>query len=362
MKGRTSMKARLGIATAVVVGGGAIGVAAVAAGGHSGTASPSAESAAFQISQFHHTMSAGTALSTAMNELQRSPSSAMTTLAKMAPMRDFTQVWAGSRHHRTQLAAQRGIVELATKNFLVVKSSNGALHLWWLKGTKFENVSSSTTGMVAMTGNNTAATAAMVSNNITPAAVTMAGSTTAVSQMTAPVAKPTTITIVTGDETITITITPSTATVTTPTASPSATVSSTATATPTATASVSPTATASVSPTATASVSPTATATVAATPSATSTAVKTTQPVWTRTDGVARGDMVMVTGERVHGQLIAKLVLFSASTTTTTTTTPTATPSVSTSTTVKPTSTATTTATPTVEPTTSAGQFSGKNS
>jgi hypothetical protein len=359
MKGRTSMKARLGIATAVVVGGGAIGVAAVAAGGHSNSASPSAESAAFQISQFHHTLSAGTALSTAMNELQRSPSSAMTTLARMQSMRNFTQVWEGSRHHRTQLAAQRGIVELATKNFLVVKSSNGALHLWWLRGTKFENVSSSTTGMVAMTGDNTAATAAMVSNDMTPAAVAMAGSTTAVSQMTAPVAKPTTITIQTGDETITITITPSTATVTTPTASPTAT--STVTATPTATATVSPTATATVSPTATATVSPTATATVAATPSATPTAVKSTQPVWTRTDGVVRGDMVMVTGERVHGQLIAKLVMFSASTTTTTST-PTATPSVSTSTTVKPTSTATTTATPTVEPTTSAGQFSGKNS
>jgi len=316
MKGRTSTKARLGIATAVVVGGGAIGVAAFAAGGHGTSASPSAESAAYQISQFRHTMSVGTALSTSMNELQSSQSKAMTTLARMAPMRDFTQVWAGSRHDRTQLAAQRGIVELATKNFLVVKSSNGALHLWWLKGTKFANVSSSTTGMVAMTGNNTAATAAMVSNNITPAAVTMAGSTTAVSQMTAPVAKPTTITIATGSETITITITPSTATVTTPTA------------TPTATATVSPT------------------------------AKPTTQSVWTRTDGVARGDMVMITGERVRGQLIAKLVLFSASTTTTTTTTPT--PSVST--TVKPTSTATTTVTPTVEPTTSAGQFSGHNS
>jgi hypothetical protein len=347
MKGRTSMKARLGIATAVVVGGGAIGVAVVAGGSHNG-GEPSAQSAAFAISQFHHTMSQETALSTAMNELQSSQSKAMTTLARMAPMRDFSEVWAGSRHHRTQLAAQRGIVELATKHFLVVKSANGQVHLWWLKGTKFANVSSSTTGMVAMTGNNTAATAAMVSNNMTPAAVTMAGSTTAVSQMTAPVAKPATITIQTGTETITITITPSTATVTTPTASPTAT--STVTATPTATATVSPTATATVSPTATATVSPTATATVSPT------ATPTTQSVWTRTDGVARGDMVMVVGERVHGQLIAKLVLFAAPTTTTTAT---ATPTVST--TVKPTSTATTTVTPTVEPT-STGAVTGTHS
>ena len=54
------------------------------------------------------------------------------------------------------------------------------------------------TGMVAMTGNNTAATAAMKTNNMAPAAVTMAGSTSAVSQMAAPVPKPTTITVDTG--------------------------------------------------------------------------------------------------------------------------------------------------------------------
>jgi hypothetical protein len=328
MKGRTSMKARLGIASAVVVGGGAIGVAVVATGNHSDTSN--AQSAAFSISQFHHTMSEGTALSTAMNELQWSQSKAMTTLAQMAPMRNFSMVWAGSRHNRTEYAAQRGIVELATKNFLIVKSSNGKQELWWLKGAKFDNVSSSTTGMVAMTGNNNATTAAMVNNNMIPVAKSMAGSTTAVNQMTAPVTKPTTITVSTGTETITITITNSTATVTSPT---------TATATPTATASVAP--------------SPTATA--------------TKQPTWTSTSGVARGDLVMVTGERVHGKLIAKLVLFAAPSTTT----PTATPSASVSVQPTATSTATATATPTVAPTSSTSvmptasssdAFSGKNS
>jgi hypothetical protein len=282
MKGRTNMKARLGIATAVLVGGGAIGVAVVASGNHSGTAN--AQSAAYSIN-FHHTISEGTALSTAISELQGSESKAISTLAQMAPMSTYSEVWAGW-HHKTEYAAQRGIVVLATKKFLIVKSSKGSLHLWWLKGAKFANVSSSATGMTALTGSNTAAKAAMVSNNMTPAAVTVAGSTTVVSQMTAPVAKPTTLTISTGTETITITITPSTATVTTPTA------------TPTATATVAPTATPSASP--------------------------TTQSVWTRTDGVARGDLVFIAGEREHGQLIAKLVLFAAPTTTTT---PTASPS-----------------------------------
>jgi hypothetical protein len=273
MKGRTNMKARLGIAAAVLVGGGAIGVAVVASGNHSGTAN--AQSAGYSI-DFHHTISEGTALSTAISELQGSQSKAISTLAQMSPMSTFSETWAGP-HHRTEYAAQRGIVELATKKFLIVKSSNGSLRLWWLKSTKFANVSNSATGMTAMTGNNTAAKAAMVSNNMTPAAVTMAGSTTVVNQMTAPVAKPTTLTISTGTETITITITPSTATVTTPAT------------------------TATVAPTATPSASP------------------TTQSVWTRTDGVARGDLVFIAGEREHGQLIAKLVLFAAPTTTTTT-------------------------------------------
>jgi hypothetical protein len=342
MKGRTSMKARLGIATAVVVGGGAIGVA-VAAGGHN-SGGTNAQSAAFAINQFHHTMSEGTALSTAMSELQWSQGKAMTTLAQMAPMRNFSQVWVGSRRSRTEYAAQRGIVELATKNYLVVKSSNGSLQLWWLKGARFANVSGSTTGMVAMTGSNPAATSAMVNNNMTPAVQAMGGSTNAVNQITAPVTKPITITVSTGTETITITITPSSATVTPPSATPTMSASTM----PTMSASATPTMSATTMPTMSASATPTmsASATASASPSATPSVTATKQPVFTRVDGVARGDMVMIAGERVHGQLIAKLVLFEAPTTTTTT--PTATPSVSTS--VAP--TATTTVMPTVAPTT----------
>jgi hypothetical protein len=299
---RASMKARIGVAAAVLIGGGAAGVAAVAANNHAPT-NTTASDAGF-IMSFHHNLSAQTALSSALSTWSKSHQRSMTTLAQMAPMRTFTQVWGS--HHRTMYAAQRGVVELATKNFLLVKSSNGQLHLWWLNGkTAFQNVTANATGMTAMTGNNTAAVNAMVNQNTVTAQTVMAGSTTAVAQAAAP-AKPTTVTIVTGTETITITITPTTATVT----QPGATTSATATATPTATATATPTAVSTVTSTPTATASPT---------------VKATQPVRKATHGVAAGDLVMIAGVREHGRLIAQLVLFSAAGTTAA---PTASPSV----------------------------------
>jgi hypothetical protein len=315
MKGRTGMKARLGIATAVLVGGGAVGVAAVAANHNS--APTAAESAGFTLS-FHHSVSEATALNYALSTWSKSQQKSLNMLARMQTMRNFSQTTT----HHTVFAAQRGVVELATKRFLLVKSSNGSLHLWWLSGgSRFANVSASPTGMVALTGNNMAAFQAMANNNMKPAATTMAGSTAAANAMAAPVAKPTTITVQTGTTTITITITQSTATV--------GQVTPTTSASPTATATASPTATATASVTATASASPTASV--------------TTQPVFTRTNSVARGDLVFVTGLRVHGALVAKVVLFTAPVMT-----PTATPTTS----VTPTVTPTTTVSPTVSPTT----------
>ena len=337
---QANMKARLGIATAVLVGGSAVGVAAVAAASHHGPAATTAQSAGFTLN-FHHTISEQTALASALSTWgasQQKQQRSFTTLAQMQPMRTFSQVW----QHHTQFAAQRGIVVLATHKFLLVKSANGALHLWWLNGaTKFANVSSTVTGMAAMTGSTTAAKAAMVTNNMTPAAVTMAGSTTAVNQMAAPVAKPTTITVDTGTQVITITITSATATVTQPVTTPTVITTPTATATPT----VAPTATA----TPTAIATPTAKPTVVATPTPTMTA---TQSTFTKTRGVARGDLVFVAGFRTHGQLVAKLVLFAAPTTVTPTPT------------VTPTVTVTPTAIPTgVQPTsTSTASFTGTKS
>ena len=331
---QANMKARLGVATAVLVGGSAIGVAAVAAASH-GPATTTAQSAGFTLN-FHHTISEQTALSTAFDFWGRSQQRSLTTLAEMTPMRTFSQVW---RHH-TEFAVQRGIVVLATKKFLLVKSANGSLHLWWLNGgTKFENVSNTATGMAAMTGSTTAAKAAMVTNTMVPAATVMAGSTAVVNQMAAPVAKPTTITVSTGTLTITITITSATATVTTPT-------TTTATVAPTATPTTSVTPTPTATPTLFATPTPTATPTLFATPTPTATA---TQPTFTATRGVMRSDLVFVAGFRIHGFLIAKLVLFAAPTNVTPVPT------------VSPTVTVTPVVTPTV-PATSTPTFSGNNS
>jgi hypothetical protein len=299
-RNRANLKARLGIATAVLVGGGAIGVAAVAASSHGTTTKT--QSAGYTLN-FQHTVPMGTALSSALSSLQSShQGKALTELAQMQSMRNFAQ----ARHHHATLAAQRGVVELASKYFLLVKSANGSLHLWWLAGTKVINATSSTTSMTALTGNNSAASAAMTTGNMTPATVTMAGSTSAASSMAAPAAKPTTVTVSSGNATITITITSSSATVSSPATTPATTTN-----------------TAPTSATGAAASGPMVTA---------------RQKAFTKSKGVARGDMVFVAGFREHGFLIAKLVLFAAPATTTTTT-PTATPTA--------TATAPATATPT---------------
>ena len=321
---QANMKARIGIATAVLVGGSAVGVAAVAAASHNGPATTTtAKSEGFALN-FHHRISEQVALASALNTWGSSHQQSFTTLAQMQSMRTFTQVW----HHRTQFAAQRGIVVLATRHFLLVKSANGALHLWWLNGaTKFANVGNTAMGMTAMTGSTTVAQAAMVANNMQPAAVTMAGSTAVVNQMAAPVAKPTTVTVSTGNVTITITITSTTATVTQPVTTPTVVATPTATPTVTPTVAATPTATATVSatPTAKPTVTPTATPTLVPVPTPTMTA---TQSTFTATRGIQRGDLVFVAGVRVHGFLIAKLVLFAAPTTVTPTPTPTVTSTV----------------------------------
>lgn len=318
-RNRRGSRVKAAVAAAVLVGGGAAGAVAVAV--NHGGASTAAESAAF-AKQYHQTISEPTALLGAMNGWHTSQSHALTMLAEMKPMRTFSQV----RFHHTQLAAQRGVVVLATKQFLVVKSANGSLHLWWLtRGTVVKNVTANATGLMAMTGSSSAAAAAMTSGSMNSAAKVMAGSSTAVNSLTRPAAAPDRMKIATGNEVVTITISWNTAKVTQPGATPSTSPS----ATPSASASATPT------------------VTVSATPSASAT---TTQPVTMTTQGVARGDLVFVVGEREHGKLIAKLVFFAAPKVAVT---PTATPSasVSTSASATPTITPTATSSATVTPT-----------
>ena len=272
------VKARLAVAAAVLVGGSAVGVVALANHGDSAT---TAASAGFTTSS-HHTISEQQAITDALDSWSSSQSKAIAVLAELTQLRSFVQLQV----HHTTIAAQRGIVVLATKKFLVVKSSNGSLHLWWLsKATGVKDVDATTTGWTALTGSHWAATAAMTNGNMTPAATVMAGSTSVVSQLTTPVAKPTTITIDTGGEVITITVASSTATVAQPTTTASTT--------------------------------------------------WTRQSAWSAIDGVQRGDLVFIAGTRTHGQLKAELVLFaaprasmpSASASPTATATPTAVPS-----------------------------------
>ena len=272
---KVSMKARLGIAAAVLLGGGAIGTVAVATNDLSSITA--AQSAGYTVN-FQHPVSVQTALTTALSDWSRSQQKSMSTLANMAPMKSFVTVKKG----HTTFAAQRGVVVLATKHFLLVKSVNGSLHLWLVNGaTKTRNVTGSSTGMTALTGSAPAAKTAVTTGNLTSASQVMAGtSTVAAMNNTAP--KPTTVTVAVAGtgETITITITPSTATV-----MPSTTTAAQQTGTSMA---------------------------------------GTTQRTWAQTSHVARGDLVLVAGVEKRGELVAQLVLFAPHAKTTPTPTPSA--------------------------------------
>ena len=149
---QASLKARLGIAAVVLAGGGAIGAVAVAASSHSAPAT--AQSAGYTLN-FRHPISQQQALSSALSTWATSQQKSLATLARMAPVKNFATVRKG----RTTFAVQRGVVALATKHWLLIKSSNGSLHLWLLNGkTQVKNVANNATGTAAMTGSTAATT------------------------------------------------------------------------------------------------------------------------------------------------------------------------------------------------------------
>jgi hypothetical protein len=275
-----SMKARLAIASAVLVGGGAIGAVAVATSHNS---SPTTDAASAGYSQnwgYQRNLNYGQALSTALGEWGRSPQSSFTTLARMSPLTSFATQWRG----HSMFAAQRGVVLITTKHWFLVRSFNGKLELWFFSGnTQFANVSNSAVGTSAMTGNTLATVAAMGSNNLVPATQAMAG-TSNLSTFTTPVAKPTTVTVtVNGNANVTVqvTITSTTATVAPMT-------------------------------------------TTAAIMTQTSMTRPTTVPIFATWNHLKRGDLVLVAGVKSHNLLFAHLVLFTPPVTTVTPT-PTAT-------------------------------------
>ena len=265
-KGRqASMKSRVGMATALLVGGGSIAAVAVAATSHgtATTAQPAAYAARFG--------NEGATLNSVMTEWGQSRQAAYAQLSGLVQARQFSQ----ARHAGKTLDVQRGIGVLATKKFLILASSNGSLHLWLLsRSTKFQDVSNTTAGTSALTASTSATQQAMASGNMIPATTLLAGSPTiAASLLTpTPAAQTVSVQVANTDLTVTVTVTRSTATV-----------------------------------------SQTATTPVNSMPSPDPSTF--TQNAWQATNSLARGDLALVAGSRSHWTLHASLVLFTPLTT-----------------------------------------------
>jgi hypothetical protein len=257
--GKSSVKARVGIATAILVGG-AVAAGAVVASNH-GVAS-TATSAAYSSGY----TSEGSLLNSAMNNWGWSTQTSYTDLARATQAQQFSQTW----HKGKLLAVQRGIVVLVTHKFLILRSANGSLHLWLLSGhTHFKNVSSTTAGAQALTANTDATQQMMGSGNMIPATTLLAGSpTTAAAMLTPdPAAQTVTVQVANTKLTVTVTVTRTTATV-----------------------------------------NQTATTPLTGMPRWSPTTF--TQNAWKPMNRLARGDLALVVGTRSHWTLKAQLVLF----------------------------------------------------
>lgn len=138
----SSMRVRLAVAAAVLVGGGAAGVAVVANHGGPVTAASAGYYSHSQLSESH-------AMSAAMGWWNKSSQTSLSLISRMQPMHNVsTTQW-----HRHTLVVQRGTVVGATRNEFVIKSSNHQFEIWHVnRGTALLNVGGSTMGMNAMTG------------------------------------------------------------------------------------------------------------------------------------------------------------------------------------------------------------------
>ena len=255
-----ALKTRAGIATAVVLGSGAIAGVAMAAGSHSAgiAAAPAAHTARFG--------NEGTMLAAALGDWNSSRQGTYAQLAQMTTMRGFGQ----TSHNGKTLDVQRGIVVLATKQFIILRSANGSLHLWLVSaGTKFQNVSSTTAGTAALTASTSATQQAMQSGDMVPATTLLAGSPTTAAAMLTPAAatQTATVQVANTDLTVTVTVTRNTATVN-------------------------------------------QTATMPANTMPTPMASTYTMNAWQAANSLARGDLAVIVGTRSHWTLHAQLVLF----------------------------------------------------
>jgi hypothetical protein len=256
--GKSSVKTRVGIATAVLAGGAVAAAAVLTSHGAASTATSAAYAS--------HYGNEGTVISSAMNNWTSSKQSSYSELGQLTQARQFSQT---TRQGKV-LAVQRGIVVLVTKKFLILQSSNGSLHLWLLSGnTHFQNVSNTTAGTQALTASTSATHQAMTAGNMIPATTLLAGSPiTAAALLTpTPAAQTVTVQVANTNLTVTVTVTRSTATVN-------------------------------------------QTATTPLTSMPTWRPSTFTQNAWMTMSGLARGDLALVAGTRSHWTLHAQLVLF----------------------------------------------------
>jgi len=257
---QAALKTRIGIAAAVLAGGGSMAAVALAAANHGSVTA--AKPAAYAA----HFGNEGTTLNSVLNEWGQFPQAAYSALASLTQARQFNQ----AAHAGQTLDVQRGIVVLATKKFIILQSAHGSLHLWLLSaGTQFRNVSDTTAGTAALTASPAATQQAMSSGNMIPATTLLAGSPTVAAALLTPTptAQTVSVQVANTDLTVTVTVTRSMATI-----------------------------------------DQTATTPLNAMPA--HSPVTFIQNAWQATHSLARGDLALVAGSRSHWTLHAELVLF----------------------------------------------------
>lgn len=142
---RTSLRMRLAVAAAVLVGGGAAGVVAVAVN-HGNPVS--AQSAGYYTS-YRHQLSESHAMSDAMGWWSRSPQTSLALISRMVPIRTVSL----TSFHSHTIVVQRGVVAATAPGEFVTRSLNDQFEVWHTtRGTKFFNVGNNKTGWNAMTG------------------------------------------------------------------------------------------------------------------------------------------------------------------------------------------------------------------
>jgi hypothetical protein len=141
---RASMRVRLAVAAAVLVGGGAAGVAV--ASSHGGVANATSAGYYTSSSQPSSWMQG---MSWTMNNWTTQQTQSLVVITKTVTVKTFvTTTW-----HSKSFAFQRGTVVATAPKEFVVQSMNGTFGVWHFNnGAKFLNIGNSKTGWNAMSG------------------------------------------------------------------------------------------------------------------------------------------------------------------------------------------------------------------